>query len=638
MNKFNDNRVVKLFRDEWSRSLIFLVIGGISIVISFFDDGMLPFDAAWIAVILCGIPIIIEAVIGVVKHHDVTAGVLVSIALIAAVSIGEIFAAGEVAFIMALGELLEQMTVNKARKGIERLVALAPPTARVITENGENIIPVSQVRIGDIIRVLAGETIPTDGRILKGRTSVDQSLLTGESLPVDKEEGDDILSGAVNQLGVFDMIVTVTEENSSLQRMIRLVQAADADKTKMVRMVDKWAKWIVAFALLVAVFAWLILDDVIKAVTVLVVFCPCALVLATPTAIVAAIGNVTRYGMIVKNGDAIERLSSIGRLVFDKTGTLTYGKPKVLSVNSFDNGYTQDEILRIAASAEMNSEHILGQAIIDHSKERGIAVTDPSEFNVMVGRGVSAVVSGKRILAGNQKLMIENNIKLGGLDTSFNNISNTVVYISSEGSLIGSIVLADTIRESISSTVDELKGMGLELTMLTGDNEDSAKLVAEGICISDVVSNCMPENKVDIIKGYENKGDRVCIIGDGINDAPALKTATVGIAMGGIGSDIAIDAADIVLVRDDIENIPHLIRLSRRTFTTIKLNLTFSMVLNFVAIGLALTGILDPVTGALVHNAGSIFVVLNSALLLSWKHRGNKVSDNYQNVKQNISV
>lgn len=315
---------------EWGgvkKDICCLVISGIALIISIFDLIPLPFDAAWIAIVLCGIPIILEAIIGLVTAFDIKADVLVSIALIASVIIGEDFAAGEVAFIMQLGALLEDLTVAKARAGIEKLVHLTPQTARRLLDGREEIIAAELVNVGDILRVLPGETIPVDGEIIAGETSINQSVMTGESLPVDKGVGDSVSSGTVNQFGAFEMKATKVGEDSSIQRMIRLVQSADAGKAKIVGIADRWATWIVVIALTAAALTWIISGEIIRAVTILVVFCPCALVLATPTAIMAAIGNATKHGFLVSVGDALERLAQVSKITFDKTGTLTYGRP-----------------------------------------------------------------------------------------------------------------------------------------------------------------------------------------------------------------------------------------------------------------------------------------------------------------------
>ena len=346
------------------KEIIFLSISAVALLISLFDLFSLPFDAAWIAIVLCGIPIILEAIIGLVTAFDIKADVLVSIALIASVVIHEDFAAGGIAFIMQLGALLEDITVSKARAGIEKLVHLTPQTARKISQGKESIIPAQQVQVGDLLRVLPGETIPVDGSIVSGQTSVNQAVMTGESLPVDKAPGDFVSSGTVNQFGSFDMRATKVGEDSSIQRMIRLVQSVDAGKANIVGIADQWATWIVVIALSAAALTWLITGEIIRAVTILVVFCPCALVLATPTAIMAAIGNATKHGFLVREGDALERLSSVSKITFDKTGTLTYGKPEVVGVVCFSPSLSDEELFRYAASIEALSEHPLGKAVV----------------------------------------------------------------------------------------------------------------------------------------------------------------------------------------------------------------------------------------------------------------------------------
>ncbi|WP_455053454.1 heavy metal translocating P-type ATPase, partial [Mogibacterium sp.] len=340
-----------------------LVLGGLSLVISIFDLIPLPFDAAWIAIVLCGIPIIIEAIIGLVTSFDIKADVLVSLALVASIFIGEDFAAGEVAFIMQLGALLEDLTVAKARAGIEKLVRLTPQTARLIVNGNENIVNAEDVKVGDYIRVLPGESIAVDGIIISGHTSINQAVITGESLPVDKTVDDEVYSGTVNQFGAFEMKATKVVEDSSIQRMIKLVQSADADKAKIVGIADRWATWIVVIALTAAVLTWVFTGEIIRSVTILVVFCPCALVLATPTAIMAAIGNATKHGFLIRDGDALERLAKVNKITFDKTGTLTYGTPEVIAVKSVSQ-YDEDEVYALAAAAEQMSEHPLAKAIV----------------------------------------------------------------------------------------------------------------------------------------------------------------------------------------------------------------------------------------------------------------------------------
>lgn len=603
------------------KDITLLVISGIALILSLTGAIKLPFDIAWVAIILCGVPIILEAVIGLTTEFDIKADVLVSIALVASVCIGEDFAAGEVAFIMQIGALLEDLTVAKARAGIEKLVKLTPQTARVIENGNESIVAADQVKKGDIIRVLPGESVPVDGIIIAGQTSINQAVMTGESLPVDKTVGDEVSSGTVNQFGVFEMKATKVGEDSSIQRMIRLVQSADADKAKIVGIADRWATWIVVIALVAATLTWIFSGQIIRAVTILVVFCPCALVLATPTAIMAAIGNATKHGFLVREGDALERLSNVKTIAFDKTGTLTYGKLTVTAFKSVTEKFSDKDIFSFAAAAEILSEHPIGKAIVASYKEQISGdILKCEDFKMTVGRGVSAVINGRKIAAGNSELLKKNDISVGisrEID-KFYAQGCTVIYIGVDGEFAGYIVLSDVLRNESRQMIADLKVIGVMPVLLTGDNKNAAESIAKKLNISEYQFQCLPEDKMNYIENSENDGKPVCMIGDGINDAPALKRATVGIAMGGIGSDIAVDAADIALVDDEVKELPHLVALSKRMMTTIKRNMTFSMCLNFVAIILAIIGTLNPVVGALVHNAGSVFVIINSALLLKW--------------------
>ncbi len=617
--------IVKVMRDEEKRSVVFLMLSGISLVLSFFLKAW-AIDPAWIAVVLCGIPILINAGQGLFTRFDIKADVLVSLALIASVVVGEVFAAGEVAFIMAVGAMLEEHTVKKARAGIEKLVRLTPRTARVIREGQEHIIPAEQVQVGDALCVHAGETIPADGVIVAGETTVDQSVMTGESLPVDKSPGDLVKSGTVNRFGSFTMQAQKVGEDSSLQRMIRLVESADAGKAKIVGIADRWATWIVIIALLSAAATWIATQEAIRAVTILVVFCPCALVLATPTAIMAGIGNAARVGALVRQGDALERLAQIKKAAFDKTGTLTYGRPAVVHVAAFAQGETEETVLYAAAAAELRAEHPLGRAIVAQYQMNDTKALQPMGFSLLPGRGVRARVDGSVISAGNEKLAMEQTgTALPGtvrqLAAGYKAQGCTTIYVTREERLIGMIALSDTIRPDAEDTVKALREIGVKSLLLTGDIPQAALHMAALAGVKEVRAGLEPEDKLLAIQVLQRSGEPVLMIGDGINDAPALKSAHVGIAMGGIGSDIAIDAADIVLVRDDIRALPHLFLLAQKTMRVIRANLLLSMTLNFASILLAMFGIVGPVMGALLHNAGSVAVILHSATLLKWKKR-----------------
>ncbi len=613
---------------EWGglrRDVAFLVVGGVSLLASIFCPDLFWVNPAWLAVIFCGLPIILEAVVGLVTAFDIKADVLVSIALVASLCIGETFAAGEVAFIMQLGGFLEEVTVARARAGIEKLVHLTPRTARVVTpEGGEQVIPAEQVQVGQVLRVQPGETVPVDGVILSGQTSINQAVMTGESLPVDKGPGDEVSSGTMNQFGAFEMRAAKVGEDSSIQRMIRLVQSADANKAKIVGIADRWATWIVVIALTAAALTWLFTGQIIRAVTILVVFCPCALVLATPTAIMAAIGNATRHGFLVRQGDALERLAQVRRIAFDKTGTLTFGAPRVTAVEPL--GMEKEALWALAASAELLSEHPLGRAVVaGYKKETDHTPQKPEDFVMLPGRGVTARVGGAQVAAGSEAMMEARGV---GLPPALKESARarldegcTLIWLAVDGQPAGFVALADTLRPDTPATIGRLRRLGVATVLLTGDNENAARTVAKAAGVDDFRAGCLPQDKLAQIGRYQAAGEPVCMIGDGVNDAPALKTAHVGIAMGGVGSDIAVEAADIALVDDEVKELPHLLALSRRMMLTIRCNLTFSMTLNFVAIVLAITGILNPVVGALVHNAGSVFVILNSALLLGFKKR-----------------
>ena len=607
------------------KDITLLVISGVALIVSIFDLVPLPFDASWAAIFLCGIPIVLEAVIGLVTAFDIKADVLVSLALIASVCIGEDFTAGEVAFIMQLGGLLEELTVARARAGIEKLVHLTPQTARVITGGEETAVPAEAVKVGDLLRVLPGETIPVDGEIVSGQTSVNQAVMTGESLPVDKGIGDEVSSGTVNQFGAFEMKATKVGEDSSIRRMIRLVQSADADKAKIVGLSDRWATWIVVIALTAAALTRLISGEIIRAVTILVVFCPCALVLATPTAIMAAIGNATKHSFLVREGDALERLAAVKKIAFDKTGMLTYGTPKVVLVHSALPSLSDNELYRLCAVAERYSEHPLGKAITRCCQQE---TGEAENFQMVPGRGVSARVDGRAILAGNAELLAEHHIAIPeeAAKAAVVQLSQgcTVTYAAVDGVFAGFLALSDTIREDSAGMIDQLSALQVQPVLLTGDHQNAAAAIAAQLHIGEVHANCLPEDKLAHIRAYQAAGDKVCMIGDGVNDAPAFKAADVGIAMGGVGSDIAVDAADIALVDDEVTELPHLIALSKHMMRTIKLNMTFSMTLNFIAITLATTGTLNPVVGALVHNAGSVLVITNSALLLKWRQTASQ--------------
>ena len=588
--------------------LILIIVSAISIIASF----ILSISyLSWIAVILCGVPIFKECVEGLVTEFDIKADLLVTIAIIASIIIGEVFAAGEIATIMAIGGFLEEYTVSRTQGRIEELVKLTPQVATRIKNGIEEVIPVEEVKIGDILKVIPGESIPTDGIIVSGETSIDQATLTGESMPVDKVKNDEVYSGTINLFGSFTMKTTKISEDSSLQKLIKLVESSKPENAKIVKSADRWATWIVIIAFSAAILTYLFTGEIIRSVTILVVFCPCALVLATPTAIMASIGNLTKYGILVKDGESIEELAHVNELIFDKTGTLTYGTPEVTNVISDK----KDEMMYLLASLESKSEHPLAKAIVKYYNKNELA--DVNNFQMIIGKGVKGQIDGDLILAGNKKLLESENITLTQEDELRN--GETEIYVAKNNEILGKVILADVLRENSPHTIKKLKRLGIKTTLLTGDNEETGSYIARKVKVSNAQFNCLPEDKSEYIKQLQLKSNKVAMIGDGINDAPSLRKANVGIAMGNIGSDVSIDAANIALINDNIGDIPHLIAIARKTLRTINLNIAFSLGLNILAMALAILGILDPIAGALVHNIGSVIVIIYSSTLVNFK-------------------
>lgn len=620
--------------------LIFVIISGVALATSLTfswtgnADKIAGFDPAWIAIVLCGVPIVLGAIVGLVKDHDITADVLVALALIGSLILKEFFAAGEVAFIMQIGSILEDFTSDRAKKGISKLIKLSPKKANLFVDGQIKIIEADQVKLGDILQVRAGESIPVDGKIIEGSTSIDQSAMTGESIPVEKNPGDLVMSGTINQNGSILIEAVKTAGDSSLQRMIKLAEAADAQKAKIVRKANVWAAWLVVVSLTTAIVADCIIGNThndfwlgfTRAVTVLVVFCPCAFVLATPTAISAGIGNASKHGLLIQSGEALERIASSNIAIFDKTGTLTKGKPAVVKVQTLSD-ISEDELVKIAASGEALSNHPLAKAIMDYNKS---GLYEIKNHKTLAGSGIEFEIDGKKYMVGK----VERDFKDAGKtsdapstnDASFSNISPdleaaSLVGLYCESKLLGIIFIQDALKENARKMVETLKALNIRTVMLTGDNENSARYVAAQLALDDFKASCSPEDKMNYIKNQEAKGNKVAMFGDGVNDSLALRSAFAGIAMGGIGSDVAIESADAVIVHDNLDAVPYLFKISRKTQGRITFNLCLSMVINFAAVALAISGVLNAVWGALFHNCGSVLVVISAFLLLFYKDR-----------------
>jgi heavy metal translocating P-type ATPase len=613
------------------------LVSGFFLAVSFifwFFDYVLPADPAWVTIFISGVPLVYLAIKRLFLEKAISSALLIVMAMVASIFIGEIFAAGEVAFIMAIGAILEERTVEKSGQGLKNLVLLAPSEARLLTGEGDSekaeMVKVSTITPGDTLRVLPGETIAVDGVVLSGTSSVNQANVTGEPLPADKGPGDPVYSGTQNLHGSIDYKALKKGEDSTLQRLIALTEEAAASKAPLARLVDKWAGWLVPIALFIAIAVYVVTGDIIRGVTILVVFCPCALVLATPVSIVAAIGRATKKGILIKSGAALEALGKAQVMCLDKTGTLTLGQPILSDTVVVDQDMFKDsedpkkELIALVSEAEYLSEHPLGKAAYAAAQNMGLTVNKPQSFEYIPGKGVKTLSSKSlEVLCGNKTFLDDNNVAFDSnaqkaLDFVLGK-GETPILCAVGGKLAGIIGFTDTLREGVNEALTELS-KEVTLNLLTGDEKRAAfALFGSNTAFSNIMPSMTPTDKANFLKKLKAEGFMTAMAGDGVNDAPALKTADVGIAMGAIGSDIAINAADMVLMGEDTKALPFLKKLSVKTFKTIKLNITISMIINVLAIALSAFGVLTPVTGALVHNAGSTLVILNGARLYKRK-------------------
>ncbi len=574
---------------------------------------------AIIPALVCGTPIAIE-VVRDTKKRRISAETLVLAAIIGCLLLGEYLAAAEIAILMALGRMLENIVGNTARSGLESLGSLRVQHVHVVCDGDMTDIPTESVQIDTVIRVLPGETIPLDGIIIQGRSSLNKMVLTGESIPADVTVGDEVLAGTGNLQGSLDIRVTRTDVDSTVSRLEGLLKDASAGKSRIVNAADRWAKWILLVSSVLTVSVYALTGDVYRALTVMVVFCPCAFVLATPTGVMATAGNMVRNGILLKNTDAIEGLAAVRTVLFDKTGTLTEGRIVSRGYTDVSSGLPPETVESMIASLESHSEHPLGKAIAaGHGP-----FLDVEGFESIPGQGVEGVVEGLRVCVGNRALM-ESRCP-SGLDdvlVRIGGLPHTVALVGMSGSTVGYIVLEDRIKDTSAYAVNELRSEGIKTVMVTGDSSSVGRSVTEDLGLDDVVWECLPETKLRCVEHYEKEGP-VCMIGDGVNDAPSLKRATVGISMGALGNDIAVNASDVVLMSDDPGILPGLIRLCRRSVLTIRAGLALAMGINIAGAALAAVGWLDPIAGAVMHNLGSLTVVLLSVTLLwadTWSAR-----------------
>ncbi|PKY87511.1 copper-translocating P-type ATPase [Falseniella ignava] len=542
---------------------------------------------------------------------------------------------GVILTLHTLGLFLEERSKGQMSSAIEKLVNLAPKTARVIRNGVEQEITVDEVALGDVIRVRPGESMPVDGVVVEGRTSVDESMLTGESIPVEKESGDEVIGASINKNGSIDYRATRVGSDTTLSQIIKLVEDAQGSKAPIARMADIITGYFVPIVIALAVLAgiaWLIAGQsgifaLSVIITTLVIACPCALGLATPTSIMVGTGKGAEHGVLIKSGEALETTHNLDTIVFDKTGTLTEGKPIVTDI-LVTPLITKENLLYYAASGETGSEHPLGEAIVQKSKEENMTLAKPDHFEAIPGHGIRVEIEGKDMYIGNRKLMLEQKIDLSSMEKESDRLADegkTPMYLSVDGELAGIIAVADTLKENSMKAVKELRRRGVEVIMITGDNKRTAKAIAKQVGIDSVLSEVLPEDKAKEVKKLQEAGKKVAMVGDGINDAPALAQADIGIAVGS-GTDVAIESADIVLMRNDLTAVLTAIDLSHVTLRNIKQNLFWAFAYNFVGIPVAMgllyifSGpLMSPMFAAVAMSFSSVSVLLNALRLRRFK-------------------
>lgn len=607
-------------------AFVLLVLGGIQ-----HPAGLLGSDKPaevrtplYIAAALVGSAYIWWSAVQGIRAHDFTADIPVSLATIAAIAIGQFSAAAIVAVLLLVGGMLEDFVAARAGNALDALARLLPDRVTVRRDGQEVLVSTAELRIGDLLLVRSGERIAVDGEVLAGSASINQAAITGESDSVHKVVGDQVYAGTLNELGAVEVRAAKVGMETTLGQIRRMVEEAQAQKAPIERLLNRYAKLYTPAALLLGAGAWFFTGDVLRAITILIVFCPCVMVLATPTALVASIGNAALRGSLIKKGATIEALARIDTIAFDKTGTLTTGVPVLVAARSF-NGMADNELLQMAATAERFSEHPLGRAIVSAAEGKGLTLADPERFEVLPGLGVRARVDGQEIVFGRPKLLVENGFAIPAAVESETSkmgaLGRTVILGAVDGSVAGLLVLEDAVRTEAKQLTEKLKRLGVGVVLVTGDNQATARRIADELGIPEVHAEVLPAEKVEVVKRLQAQGRKVAFVGDGVNDGPALATADVGVAMGLAGTDVAIETAEIALLSDDLGKLPHLLELSQQAIRAIKQNLVFSLGVLGIAVGLAIPGILHPVTGALLHELSSLPVIANSARLIGLREK-----------------
>ena len=576
-----------------------------------------------IGALIAGYEIAILAYNSLVKRHTIGPAMLMCIACVASFIIGHPEEGAAVTFLYYIAEFLEDYAEHRAKRSIKSLVEIAPETARVKVNDSEELRNVDDVEIGEIVIVKPGDKVPLDGEVVLGSSSINQASITGESVPILKEVGDEVFSGTVNEDGYLEIVVTKKAKDSVISKIVTLVKRSQLNRSETESLVEKVAKYYTPVMMVAAacvafipplLFGQNLIDWVYKALSLLVISCPCAFLISTPVGMVSAITSATKNGVLIKGSTYVEEMRGVKAVIFDKTGTLTEGKLVLSEVEVLDEKYSKDEIVKIAGSLENQSSHPIAQAIVNYALENNISFEEIEEFKNVPGKGIVASINGKQFYAANEALIEGSSFDISRDEINkFSAEGKTIIFVGNAEKVLAIITVSDKIRENASEVIADLKEQGVQTVMLTGDNKIAAKSVADEIGIDYVYSNLMPENKLNILDTIRNKFGDVAMVGDGINDAPALARANIGIAMGAAGSDVAIETADVALMQDDISKLPYLFSLSHKTMGIIKQNITVAIAVKLLCVILAILGIITLMMSVGFGDLGlTILVILNS--------------------------
>ncbi len=609
--------------DEFSRRLTLLLIGVFALILGMVVFGELlggfeflnervPFGLGLVLVIAIGAPVL-SNVLRAALRRQITSHTLMTLGIIAALAIGEWVTAALLVLLMRIGDNVENFTTESARRALRELTALAPQTARVERDGVEVEVPIHQVQVGEIVIVRPGEKIPVDGEVIAGQATIDLSAITGESMPLEAACGTRVYAATIAQLGSLRIRAERIGAHTTFGRVIKMVEEAETHRADVQRLADQFSAWYLPIVAAIAALTFLLTRNPLSAVAVLVVACSCSFALATPVAMLASIGASARRGLLIKGGKYLERLARADVLLVDKTGTLTLGQPQVTEVISL-KGLTRAEILRLAASAERYSEHPLAAAVCALAQQENLSLLEPQDFKAVPGLGVRAVIEGQQIAVGNRRLIPA--AEAFPIAAELEAQGKTLLFLEVEGELVGILVVQDTLRPEVPLALKAVRDLGIRhIELLTGDNPRTATALAQVLGIP-CRANLLPEDKIEVVKEYQARGHIVVMVGDGVNDAPALAQADVGIAMGATGSDLAIEVAPIALMREDWNLVPQVFNIARRTMRVVKMNLAFTALYNLVGVSLAAAGILPPVLAAAAQSLPDIGILGNSARLL----------------------